>query len=435
MKSILLKAMTGFLLLSILFVSCEDKIIQTRTYEANVPEYMSYEALRNAISVETEDVRPLENPGKIYFYNNYLFINEIEEGIHIIDNRNPAQPENIAFINIPGNVDLAVRGGYLYADSYVDLVVLNISDFSNIEEVGRVEGVFPYFYTTTDYDDNLPMCQVNQEDGIIMGWKQETVTEETEIDNNTNRWSYHFASFEKADYAAVSSNAGGGMQASVVGIGGSMARFTLYQNYLYAVHQWDLKVFDISSPTAPAEGNHIHTGREVETLFQLRDNLFIGTTTGMLIYGLENPDNPVYVSDFNHIRSCDPVVVENNTAYVTLRGGSACGGFDNQLDVIDITDITSPELLASHEMTEPYGLGIDNGTLFICDGSDGLKIYDAANPYAISANLLYHFSDINTYDVIPFNGTLMMIGSDGLYQYDYSDLSNLDLLSIIPVEP
>jgi len=69
----------------------------------------------------------------------------------------------------------------------------------------------------------------------------------------------------------------------------------------------------------------------------------------------------------------------------------------------------------------------------ICDGDDGLKVYSVADPYAIDQNLLSHQADINTFDVIPFNDVLMMIGDDGLYQYDYSDISNLVLLSVIPV--
>lgn len=84
-------------------------------------------------------------------------------------------------------------------------------------------------------------------------------------------------------------------------------------------------------------------------------------------------------------------------------------------------------------MHNPHGLGIDNGTLFICDGAAGLKVYDATDPLQITANQLAHFADIQTYDVIPYNGLLMMIGADGLYQYDYSDLEELQLISTIPV--
>ena len=85
-------------------------------------------------------------------------------------------------------------------------------------------------------------------------------------------------------------------------------------------------------------------------------------------------------------------------------------------------------------MTEPYGLGIDDELLFICDGDEGLKIYNASDPMKINQNRVANFPDINAFDVIPMENTLFMIGDDGFYQYDYSDIQNIRLLSFISVE-
>ena len=84
-------------------------------------------------------------------------------------------------------------------------------------------------------------------------------------------------------------------------------------------------------------------------------------------------------------------------------------------------------------MTNPSGLGIDNGILFICDGTAGLKIFDAKNVNTISSNQLANYSTINALDIIPYNKVAMMIGSDGLYQYDYTDIKNIKLLSTLPI--
>ena len=84
-------------------------------------------------------------------------------------------------------------------------------------------------------------------------------------------------------------------------------------------------------------------------------------------------------------------------------------------------------------MEFPSGLGIDGTNLFICEGQFGLKVFDASDPLTIGDNLLHSFEDIHAFDVIPFNNILIMIGNDGLYQYDYSDSENLELLSHIPV--
>jgi hypothetical protein len=85
-------------------------------------------------------------------------------------------------------------------------------------------------------------------------------------------------------------------------------------------------------------------------------------------------------------------------------------------------------------MTNPHGLGKDGNTLFICDGTAGLKVFDATNPTSISSTPVVAVSNIQATDVIPFNNHLLMIGDDGLYQYDYSNVQHISLLSRIPVE-
>jgi hypothetical protein len=85
-------------------------------------------------------------------------------------------------------------------------------------------------------------------------------------------------------------------------------------------------------------------------------------------------------------------------------------------------------------MSNPHGLGKDGDLLFVCDGNAGLKIYDASNPLTVAYNIVYTYPSINAYDVIPVGDVLFMIGDDGLYQYDYSNIQNITLLSKISVE-
>jgi hypothetical protein len=136
---------------------------------------------------------------------------------------------------------------------------------------------------------------------------------------------------------------------------------------------------------------------------------------------------------FTHARSCDPVVVDDTLAYVTLRSGSRCGGIQNLLDVVNIKDVYKPTTVASYFMTDPHGLGKSGDLLFICDGYAGLKVYDASDPKQILGHLIYTYSNINAYDVIPIGKVLVLIGDDGLFQYNYSDVKNITLLSTISV--
>lgn len=84
------------------------------------------------------DAKQLRNPGKIYTYKNYLLVNEINEGIHILDNSNPKSPEAIGFIQIVGNSDMAIKNDILYADHLGNLIAITISDFNNINKVGSL---------------------------------------------------------------------------------------------------------------------------------------------------------------------------------------------------------------------------------------------------------------------------------------------------------
>ena len=58
------------LLSLVAMVSCMDKY--TEFYTANSPVYLSYDSLRSA--VKSVNPTELNNPGKIYFKDNFLFV-------------------------------------------------------------------------------------------------------------------------------------------------------------------------------------------------------------------------------------------------------------------------------------------------------------------------------------------------------------------------
>lgn len=153
----------------------------------------------------------------------------------------------------------------------------------------------------------------------------------------------------------------------------------------------------------------------------------------MYIYNITNPASPKLLSRFRHATACDPVVVEGEFAYVTLRDGEVCPNTpgNNQLEVIHVKDLMNPKRVGMYEMLHPHGLGIDNGDLFVSEGEYGLKIMDASDPYNLKE--IRHIKDIRTFDVIPNNGVLIVTGKSGIIQYDYSDIYNLKELSTIPV--
>ena len=214
------------------------------------------------------------------------------------------------------------------------------------------------------------------------------------------------------------------------GQGGSLARFALYVDYLYVVDDTNLNVFSIVNREEPVQVNTIPIGFNIETLFNYKNYLYIGSRNGMHIYNIDNAEEPVYVSDVQHFTACDPVVANETHAFVTLHANIGCGTNINVLEIYDVTDITNPLLISSRNLTQPIGLGLYNDYLFVCD--DEVKVFDVSNP--IDSQLVTSI-DVNSFDVIINNGTLILIGENGLYQYslDSDDITNIVHLSTINI--
>jgi hypothetical protein len=408
-----------------LLVSCDETVY--KLYTGNSPVFMSYEDLRSAV-VTQQNVN-LENPGKIYFKDDYIFIVEEQEGIHVYDNSNPSSPVKKTFVKVPGVVDISISGNILYADSYVDLVVLDLQDINNIHEVARAKDILPY--TVPPVDNNYPMAWVDQEKGVVIGWEVKTIKE------RESHYMYPYPVYMEDGSFLKDVNPGGasgGISGSGIGAGGSMARFGIKGDVLYVLSQYEIKIFDITSKTNPVSHGSVYANWDSETMFLTDKYMFIGTASGMMIYDISVPLSPQSRTFFQHARSCDPVIVDDSLAYITLRTGTTCGGLSNLLTVVNIKNIDLPVPVMTYPLTNPYGLGKDGDLLFICDGSAGLKIYDASDPKTISSHLIINYSGINAYDVIPVGDLLILIGEDGLYQYDYSDVMNITLVSSILVD-
>lgn len=204
-----------------------------------------------------------------------------------------------------------------------------------------------------------------------------------------------------------------------------MARFTIKGNHLYTVDFNNLRTFDISQPQAMHYIDRINAGFGIETIFPYGNLLFLGAQNGMHIYDISNPDLPKKISFTPHFQSYDPVVVQGNYAYVTLRSMGWNRG--NMLQIYDISNLSNPQLLKEYPMNGPRGLGIDGEYLFVCD--DVLKLFKISQ--SVNLELISTFN-IQAIDVIPAANTLYVIAQDGFYQYAYENMS-LSLISKIVI--
>lgn len=213
------------------------------------------------------------------------------------------------------------------------------------------------------------------------------------------------------------------------GKGGSLARFTISANYLYAVDNQTLHTFSLADPKNPQKVNATEIGFEVETIYTWEDKLFIGSRDAMYIYSIKNPSAPVKMGFASHVRACDPVVANDTAAYVTVRSGNNCGGDINALYVFQVDDIMQPVLMRAIQLQNPHGLGIHNNTLFVCDGNAGLKIYDITEPY--NPLEIKTVTGEQFYDCIPDGNILICMIEGGMAIYDITNARSITLLAKI----
>ena len=213
--------------------------------------------------------------------------------------------------------------------------------------------------------------------------------------------------------------------ATTTGAGGSLARYAILGNYLYAVDNSSLRVFDISIGSNPILKKTINIGFSIETIYPFKDKLFIGSTSVVHIYDVTNPEQPTKLSEAispQVLRRCDPVVAKDSVAFATLRSNGACGGVQSILAIYDIKNINKPVQKTFVNMSEPYGLGYSDTALYVCDKNSGLNVFSISDAYKpIKLKSIY---DGNYIDVIPYNNQLLCWISDGLLIYDIANVGN-----------
>lgn len=391
-----------------------------------VPKYESVQNLASKIDIEAP--KEYNEAGKIIQYGAYLFINEPNEGIHIVYNANPSAPENRSFINLPGSKDMIIIDNHLYADMYSALVVLDISDLENpiLLENFTVEDVFyhnpydviPISFFNQDYA-YFKYDSVDTSKGIVTSWEIELRREPLEEQN---------IYYDDVVFATASS-AENDTSERTTSVSGSMARFLPVEDFLYAINENELLLFQIDTNYQPIAWGRMDTQTQAETLYHLNDFLFVGSTTGMLLYDVTTPGNPEYLSSIEHFRSCDPVVADENYAYVTLRGGTNCFTDLNELQIISLENPRELEVASRHVLFNPHGLAIRGDHLIVCDGTAGVKVVDISDKEApeVVNTFLIDFA----YDVIIDYPTAMIVGESKLYQFDISSLPEITKISEI----
>ena len=114
------------------------------------PVLMHREDMEAAVQLRAS--RDIIKPGKIWVYNQFIFVIEQYKGIHILDNTDASDPENIGFIQIDGCTDVAVKEDIIYANNAVDLIgVKAAADYKAISVVSRNRNILPALESPEDW--------------------------------------------------------------------------------------------------------------------------------------------------------------------------------------------------------------------------------------------------------------------------------------------
>lgn len=127
---------SSFLLLLYAYSQPQNLELREASFE---PTFITRDQLESSIKIQHPGT--LERQGKIYVYDNLVFINELYKGVYVVDNSKPENPKIISFISIPGNVDIAIKNGFIYADNSVDMVALKYESDS-LRIISRIKDTF-----------------------------------------------------------------------------------------------------------------------------------------------------------------------------------------------------------------------------------------------------------------------------------------------------
>ncbi|MCF0059507.1 LVIVD repeat-containing protein [Dyadobacter sp. CY356] len=393
------------------FWSCKDQCTETRMVIRDVPVAHPFSEIRN--SVKSLPARDIKDPGKVIINGKYLFVTEIKEGIHLIDNSDPANPIPVSFIQIPGNGDFTVNGNILYADSYCDLISLDITDPGNVKEIGRSNELYKFGWF------NGIWWSVEYGGLFFNEYKKDTITETVSVDCENN-------TVEPEPYVYID-------RASPEALTHAKTppRFSIQDKYMYSSSIDLLEIFNLDNPVNLKPVSSIVLNQANFAFSSYQNKLFIGKAYDLAIYDSSNPLEPKFVSRFDSVTACDKIAIQNNIAYIARRNGLICGG-ENELRLFDISNISAPRFIKKYAMDGPRALSVDFPILFICEGVKGFKVFDVSDTATIDQHLLSYEKDIQANDVFISGKKVIITATDGIYQLDATDPRNLRLLSKIP---
>jgi hypothetical protein len=313
----------------------------------------------------------------------------------------------------------------MYANSGPDLFVLQLNNNLDVKALNYINNALNYFYFSemTFKDSSKIITSFNYKDTVIKGDLKDAPYYVRGSNGNIFMEDFMFKNVNTSSNGIITNSGSGGTSTA-----GSMAAIITVGNYMYLLKSsYQLVSYNISDKINPTLINTLNNFGQVETIYPFNNKLFIGGQAGMYIYDINTDGSLSKLGQFNHANACDPVVTDGKYAYVTLRNGTPCNSYSNQMDIVDVTDLKNPFLVYTLKLKNPFGLCKKDNYVMVCDNNDGVKVInvsDASNPKVEKTINLNNTRDLFIVNNIAYIGT-----TEGLYLYDVSDMNNINQLS------
>lgn len=329
----------------------------------------------------TDSSSGLQKPLNMSLQDSLLVVSDAANGVHVYNVGDLAAPVHKLHIPLEGNTGTALKDNVLYANGYGTLYVIRLEGDS-YEVVNSIESRYP------------PMF-----DDVVMR------------SDYGGLWSCSCAGRSSMLEPKTATSSG-------PSTGSSYATFAVVGSYLYYLNLYSIVTMDITDAEHPVEVSRVPLTGDIETLFPAEDYLFVGGGRGMYILGRSDPGKPALLGLVQHFEACDPVVVADTLAFVTLRSGNGCGQTRSVLLSVNIKNPANPVILTEKPVLTPYGLTIDERLLYLSSGQFGFGLIDVTSP--AQPFFVAKWPTWPAKDFIWRDNTLFVMGFDDLKIFDVS---------------
>lgn len=358
-------------------------------YEAE-PVYLGFDELRQPLVVQEQE--RITGYTNYLHYESYLFINEDNKGIHVLETAENMAPQYIAFLVVQGNRAMHVKDGYLYADNFVDLLTIDISDKNNFHIAHRTEDVFPNnpFQVIGSATD---LTSFDETRGVVIDTKltQTPVSEDKKYVENRF---------------------------------GSVIDIKTEGDLLYAIVDDKVLRFDISEPTEIASLPNLPTYKraqyegKIDSLTPVDGYIVTQTSDNRIdIYDSTTLPNPDYTTHYTLPESYRLLEFSEGRAF-GWKYCRNCTDEDSHLTLFTLEDILNPTEERSIDMDVPTSIALENDYLFTCHKREDLIVNQLRTDGESETIETGH--DIFCAEVTTNHNRVFIKNDRGITQYDYS---------------